>query len=48
MGANTDEVKQRLLNLCHGMNRITVDNAIDECRKHFYACVRAYGLQFYR
>jgi len=41
---NTDEVKQRLLNLCHGMDNSTIDNANDEWCKHLHACVQANGL----
>jgi len=41
-----DEVKQRSLNLCHGIDYTAVDRAIDEWREHLYACVRANGLLF--
>jgi len=34
-----DEVKQCLLNLCHGMDHSASDNAFDEWHKHLHACV---------
>jgi len=43
---NIDEVRQRLLNLYHGMDHSAVDNVVDEWCKHLHFCVRANGLIF--
>jgi len=36
---NIDEVKQCLLNLCHGIDDSAIDNVINEWSKHLHACV---------
>jgi len=43
---NTDELKQRLLHVWHGIDRTIIDNAIDEWRGRLRACVRAKGGHF--
>jgi len=38
-----DQLKQRLLDVWHGMEQSVVDSAIDEWRVRLRACVRARG-----
>jgi len=41
---NIDEAKQRLLNLCQGMDYIAINNAVDAGHEHLHACMRANGV----
>ena len=41
-----DQLKQRLLDVWHGMEQSVVDSAIDELRIRLRACVRARGGHF--
>lgn len=43
---NVDELKQRLVNIWHGMEQSFIDSAIDEWRGRLRACVRAKGGHF--
>jgi hypothetical protein len=43
---NVDELKQRLVNIWHGMEQSVIDSAIDEWRGRLRACVRAKGGHF--
>jgi len=43
---DVDQLKQRLLDVWHGMEQNVVDNAIDEWRVRLRACVRARGGHF--
>jgi inhibitor of nuclear factor kappa-B kinase subunit alpha len=43
---NVDELKQRLLDIWHGMEQSIIDSAIDEWRGRLRACVRAKGGHF--
>jgi len=40
---NGDELKQRLVHVCHGVDQTIIDNATDEWRGCLRACVRAKG-----
>jgi len=41
-----DELKQRLIDVWHGLQQCVIDEAIDEWRKRLRACVRAKGRHF--
>jgi hypothetical protein len=43
---SVDELKQRLMDVWHGMQQSIIDSAIDEWRKRLRACVRAKGGHF--
>ena len=43
---NVSEVKQRLMDVWHGMEQSVIDSAIDEWRLRLQACVRAKGGHF--
>jgi len=43
-----DQLKQRLLDVWHGMEQSVVDSTIDEWRVRLRACVRARGGHFER
>ena len=40
------ELKERLIDVWHGLQQSVVDEAIDECRKHLRVCVRVEGGHF--
>ena len=41
-----DELKQRLIDVWHGLGQNVIDDAIDEWRKRLRACIRAKGRHF--
>ena len=43
---NVDELKQRLVHVCHGIDQTIIDNAIDEWRGGLLDCVRTNGGHF--
>ena len=43
---SVDELKQRLLDVWHGMEQSVIDKAVDQWRKRLRACVRARGGHF--
>lgn len=43
---NVDELKQRLLDVWHGMEQSITDSAIDEWRWRLHSCVKAKGGHF--
>jgi len=43
---NTDELKQRLVHVWHGMDQTIIDSATDEWRSRLRACVWAKGGHF--
>jgi len=43
---NTDELKQRLVHVWHGMDQTIIDSAIDKWHGRLCACVRAKGGHF--
>jgi len=43
---DVDELKQRLVEVWSGLRQTDVDDAIDEWRRRFRACVRVKGQHF--
>jgi len=43
---NVDELKQRLIDVWHGLQQNVIDSAVNEWRKRLRACVRAQGRHF--
>jgi len=43
---DVNELRERLVEVCAGLQQNVIDDAIDQWRRHLHACVRARGGHF--